>query len=81
MEVEQEKKIFFSNDGHALAQHLRVVAEELNRSSDVLDGTVNDAINFFDEVNGSITNNKREQTPNEEVVEIEGAISPQLKVI
>ena len=47
----------FSNDGHALARHLRVVAEELNRSSDVLDGTVNDAINFFDEVNGRITNN------------------------
>ena len=33
------------------------MAEELNRSSDVLDGTVNDAINFFDEVNGRITNN------------------------
>ena len=47
--------VHFSNDGKALAQHLRVVAEELNRSSDVLDGTVSDAINFFEEVNGRIT--------------------------
>ena len=48
---------FLSNDGPALAKHLRVVAEELNRSSDVLNGTVNDAINFYDEVNGRIVNN------------------------
>ena len=33
-----------------------MVAEELNRSSDILDGTVNDAINFYDEVNGKIAN-------------------------
>ena len=35
---------------------MRVVAEELNRSADVLDGSVSDAINFYDEVNGRITN-------------------------
>ena len=54
--IEEDQSIF-SNDGPALARHLRVVAEELNRSSDVLDGTVNDAINFYDEVNGRIVNN------------------------
>ncbi len=43
-----------SNDGVHLAKHLRVVAEELCRASDILDGSVNDMITFFDEVNKRI---------------------------
>ena len=34
-----------------MARYLRSVADELTRASDVLDGTLDDKIGYFDEVN------------------------------
>ena len=47
--------LFSSKSGVSLARHLRVVAEELTRSADILDQTGDDMINFYDEINKTIS--------------------------
>ncbi len=42
---------FFREDGKKLAPYLRVVAEELIRSANLLDSLDDDMIDFYDEVN------------------------------
>ena len=48
---------YFRKTGTGFAQHLRVLAEELTRSADILDNTLDDRIDFFDEVNKKVSTN------------------------
>ena len=44
-----------SNDGADLAPYLRVVANELNEAADVLDGTKDDMIDFYNDITQEIS--------------------------
>ena len=55
-EILKSQKInnLYRKDGKKLAPYLRAVAQELTRAADLLDGSADDSITFFDEVNKKV---------------------------
>eukprot|EP00095_Tigriopus_kingsejongensis_P003427 maker-scaffold110_size354795-snap-gene-0.15 protein:Tk03427 transcript:maker-scaffold110_size354795-snap-gene-0.15-mRNA-1 annotation:"hypothetical protein" len=49
------ENIQYSNNGHFLARKLRVIAQELVRTADILDSKADDMIKFYDEVNKKVS--------------------------